>query len=348
MKQIASTIFKALPGLLLAGLFVLACSGSNEEEAKSMEQIQKEEGVPVVVKEVTPQKFGKYLTFYGQFKGYKETTVGAAIGGRIDKINAIPGTKVKENQVIIEFPEDAPASQYQQAKAAYVNSKKTYERMKALHEKGEIAQADFDGISTKFAVDKRNFETMKDMLKLDAPYDGVITEIMVHEGDNVKGESALFKIAQLNKMKIRIWLSDDERMAIKKGMTVEAAVAGKSYPGKVSDLSMSVDPMKQAFYADLIFDNRDSEILPGLTADVKVVLYENEQAIVIPRNLLKSDDSGKFVCLANGSTVTKQMVTVKNESGVYYEIGSGLQAGDPLIVKGSARLSDGAKIKVVK
>jgi len=333
--------------LLLSSLIFVNCSG-NEEESKSMEQIQAEEGIPVVVEKVTPKKFGKYLTFYGKFKGYKETTIGAAIGGRIDKINALPGTKVKENQVIIEFPEDAPASQYQQTKAAYLNSKKTYERMKALHEKGEIAQAQFDGIETKFEVDKRNFETMKDMLKLDAPYDGVITEVMVHEGDNVKSKAALFTIAQLNKMKIRIWLSDDERMDIQKGMAAQAQVAGRTYPGKVSDLSMSVDPMKQAFYADLIFDNSSGEILPGLTADVKVILYENEQAIVIPRNLLKEDDSGKFVCLANSSTVKKQMVTIKNESSVYYEIASGLQTGDPLIVKGSARLTDGAKIKVVK
>ena len=333
--------------LILSSILLPACSGS-EEESKSMEQIQKEEGIPVVVKKVTPQKFSKYLTFYGQFKGYKETTIGAAIGGRIEKINALPGSKVKENQVIIEFPEDAPASQYQQAKSAYENSKKTYERMKALHEKGEIAQAQFDGIETKFKVDKRNYETMKDMLRLEAPYDGVITEVMVHEGDNVKGKAALFTIAQLNKMKIRIWLSDSERMQFKKGIQALATVAGRTYSGKVSDLSMSVDPMKQAFYADLIFNNPANEILPGLTAEVKVVLYENEQAIVIPRNLLKKDDSGTFVYLANGSTVKKQMVSIKNESGIYYELASGLNSGDPLIVKGAARLTEGAKIKIVK
>lgn len=339
---------KAISSLLIiSGLFLSSCSDS-EEESKSMEQIQKENGIPVVVQKVTPQKFGEYLSFYGRFKGYKETTIGAAIGGRIDKINALPGTYVKENQVIVEFPEDAPASQYQQAKSAYENSKKTYERMKALHDNGEIAQAQFDGIETKFKVDKRNFETMKDMLHLDAPYNGVITEVMVHEGDNVKGKAPLFTIAQLNKMKIRIWLSDSERMQIKKGMFVQATVAGKTYPGKVKDLSMSVDPMKQAFYADIIFDNRNSEILPGLTADIKVVLYENEQAIVISRNLLKQDKNGKFVYLADGSTVKRQMVTIKNESGVLYEIGSGLKSGDPLIIKGVARLTEGAKINIVK
>ena len=333
---------------LLAGIGFSGCSGDDEKESKSMEQIQKEEGIPVAVEKIKLQRFEKFLSFFGKFKGEKETIVGAMIGGRIEKINFRPGDKVKKDEVIIEFPMDSPASQYQQAKSAYENSKKTYERMKNLFERGEIAQAQFDGVETKYLVDKRNYETMKDMLQLDAPYDGTITEIMVHEGDNVKAKKPLFTIAKLNRMKIRIWLSDSERMQIKKGMKAIATVGSRSYAGKVYELSLSVNPMKQAFYADLIFDNRNREILAGTTADVKIITYENDSAIVVPRNLVKEEKAKKYVFLANGDTAKKQFVTVSNENGINYEIGSGLKEGDPLIVKGSARLSDGAKIKVVK
>ncbi len=338
-----------LISLILAGWLLTGCSGQDEVTSKSMEDIQKAEGVPVVVQTVQPQAFEKNLTFFGQFKGYKETIVGAMIGGRIETIHAKPGDRVKENQVIIEFPKDSPASQYQQAKAAYENSKKTYERMKALHEKGEIAQAQFDGITTRYLVDKRNFETMSDMLHLDAPYNGVVTELMVHEGDNVKAKTPLFTVAQLNKMKLRIWLSDEERMEIKKGMSVEARVGKNVFFGTVYDLSMSVDPMKQAFYADIIFDNPQGKILPGLTAEVNVILYQNPKAIVVTRNLVKTGADGKpFVFLAKENKALRQPVHIARESGVWYEIDSGLQAGDPLIVQGNARLSNGVKIKVVK
>ncbi len=336
-------------GITAMGLMLTGCSGQDEVKSKSMEDIQKAEGVPVVVQSVQPRPFEKKLTFFGQFKGYKETIVGAMIGGRIETIHAKPGDRVKENQVIIEFPKDSPASQYQQAKAAYENSKKTYERMKALHDKGEIAQAQFDGITTKYLVDKRNFETMSDMLHLDAPYDGVVTELMVHEGDNVKSKTPLFTVAQLNKMKLRIWLSDEERMEIKKGMSVEAKVGKNVFTGTVYDLSMSVDPMKQAFYADIIFDNPDGEILPGLTAEVKVILYQNPKAIALTRNLVKTGPDGKpFVFLAKENKAVQQPVHIAHESGVWYEIDKGLQAGDPLITRGNARLTDGVKIKVVK
>ena len=334
---------------LLTIIGFTGCSGEEEKESKSLEQIQKEEGIPVTVEQVSQQRFVKYLTYFGKFSGEKETIIGAMIGGRIDKINVRPGDFVKKNDVIIQFPEDSPASQYEQAKSAYENSKKTYERMKALYEKGEIAQAQYDGAETQYSVDKRNYETMKDMLKLDAPYDGTITEIMVHEGDNVKEKTPLFTIAKLDKMKIRVQLSDDERMQIKIGMKATATVGGKTFSGKVSDLSLSVNAMTQSFYADLVFDNSKKEILAGTTADVKIITYENDNAITVSRNLVKDENGKNFVFLSNGGSSAKmQLVNIANENGTEYEIKSGLKEGDLLIVKGSSRLTDGTKIKVIK
>jgi len=343
--------FKLLQIVLLnlfAIIILIGCSSNGEKKSESMEQIQKENGIPVVVRKVVPQKFEKYFSFYGKFRGDKQTTIGAMIGGRVDKILVNAGDRVKKDQVIIKFPNDAPASQIQQAEAAYKNSKKNFERMKALLEKGEIAQAQFDGVETKYLVDKRNFETLKQTLHLDAPYDGTITEIMVHEGDNVKKKSSLFTIAKLNRMKIRIWLNESERMQIKKGMTALATVSENTFTGKVESLSFSEDPFKQAFSADLIFNNSKRNILSGTTANIRIITYSNPNAIVIPKNLVKKDNSGYYVFLATDGKARKQIVTVNKLSGINYEISKGLKVGDKLIVKGNARLTVGIKINVVK
>ncbi len=347
MKRKILNGIKILAVLSLSAFFLSACASENKKESLSMEKIQKKEGYPVTIEKVEPQTFKKYLTFVGKFKGIRQTIVGAMIGGRIQKINAKPGDRVKKNQVIIEFPEDSPASQIQQARAAFDVAQKTYNRMKALFKAGQVSQAQLDGTEAKYLVTKRNYETMKQMLKLDVPYDGTITEVMVHEGDNVKAKTPLFTVAKLNKMKIRIWLSDEERMEIKKGMTAYATVGDKTFVGKVADLSIAVDPMKQAFYADVIFNNAYRQILPGLTANVKVVVYENDNAIVVPRNLIFRDNSGQYVFVAKGSEAVKRYVTVKNQSGINSEIALGLNAGDLLITKGVARLTDGVKIKAV-
>jgi len=357
MARILNKLFKnsAFQIILINTMVIFlfaGCSSDGKKKSKSMEQIQKEHGFPVEVQKVAAKKFEEDLTFYGKFRGIKETTIGAIIGGRVDKILAKPSDKVKKNQIIIMFPNDAPASQIQQAKAAFENSRKTYKRMNALLVKGEIAQAQFDAAKTKFIVDKRNFETLKQTLHLDAPYNGTITQIIVHEGDNVKKKAPLFTVAKLNQMKIRLWLSDKERMKIKKGMTVFATVGNKTFSGKITIISLGEDPSKQAFYADAVFNNDKSEILSGTTADVKIEIYSNDNAIVIPRNLVKFDGNKAYVFLAENSNgkilAKKQYVKINHSSGINYEIGSGLSEGDLLITKGNARISDGIKIKVVK
>lgn len=348
MNILLKQLLQATTISILVLLSISGCSSDGVEKSKSLEQIQKEEGIPVNVQALNNQQFIKELTFFGKFKGDKETIIGAMIGGRIAKINYRPGDNVQKDDVIIEFPEDSPASQFQQAKSGYENSLKSYQRMKALHEKGEIAQAQFDGVETKYFVDKRNFETMKDMLKLDAPYNGTITELMVHEGDNVKAKTPLFTIAKLNKMQIRIWLSDSERMTIKKGMKAIAKVGDKSFIGKVYELSLSVNPMTQSFYADLVFDNSKREILAGTTADVKIITYENDNTIVVPRNLIKRENDKTYVFLSDANKAKKQYVEIANENGIEYEIKSGLNIGDNLIIKGSTKLVNGTKIKVIK
>ncbi len=334
--------------LIGIALFVLGCSENNREGSKSLEEIQKEKGIPVVVQTIQPTHFEKSLKFFGTFRGQRETIVGAMIGGRVAKIFYKPGDKVAKDAVVIEFPEDSPAAQFRQAKSAYEYSKKNFERLKALYEKGEIAQAQYDGARTKFLVDKSNYETMKDLLKLKAPYAGTITDVMVHEGDNVKAKTPLFTIAKLNKMKLRIWLSEKERQQVKPGMVALATVAGQTFRGTVSDVSLGMNPVRQAFYADLIFDNAQGNILAGTTADVKVIIYENPQAIAIPRHLVQQKDGTFYVFLANKGKALQRPITIGQDNGLQYEIIDGLHAGDSLIVQGTAKLTNGIKINVVR
>lgn len=348
MKNNVNKILVFFTMNILALLLIAGCSSEKNKASKSIEQIQKENGIPVRVEIIKTNRFEKYFSFYGKFKGIKETTISSMFAGRIDKINVKPGNYVKKDQVIVEFPEDTPASKYQQAKAAFLNSEKNYNRMKALLAKGEIAQVKFDGAETQYLIDKRNYETMKDMLKLDAPYNGIVTEIIVHKGDYVKDKTPLFTVADLSKMKIRVWLSEEERLQIKKGMKVFATVAGKTFTGKVGDLSISVDPMKQAFYADLIFDNSRNEIMAGTTADVKIIIYENNKAFIVSRNLVKSDNTGSYVYLVKNSKAKKQYVLIGEKGGINYEIKKGLKVEDALIVEGNTKLTNGIKIKVVK
>lgn len=333
---------------VIAALTIVSCGKDEQVESKSMQQIQAEQGVPVSVETVEYKPFQKYLGFFSQLYGIKQTTRGAMIGGRIDKVNARVGEAVKKDQIIVRFPEDSPSLSFEQAKSAYENSKKTYDRMKVLLESGETSQANYDGAETQYLVNKRNYESMKQMLFLEAPYDGVITEIMVNEGDNIKSNDPVFTIAQLSKMRAKVWASETEVKTIKVGMTALAVINDKEYKGRVDEIAVGIDPYKQAFYAEVEFDNGDRSLKSGVTADIRLLTYENKKAVVIQRNLISKDDKGGYVFVLNNSQAQKRYIKSGNENGLYLEIIEGLTSGDKLIVKGASQLVDGTKVNVIQ
>ncbi|GAB4287598.1 MAG: CzcB/NccB family metal efflux transporter periplasmic adaptor subunit [Ignavibacteriaceae bacterium] len=333
--------------LAATSLFLNSC-GKDDQNAKSMTQIQEEEGIPVKITEVNRQPFKKYLSYFSKLTGIKEATRSAIVGGKIEKIHFRVGDFVKEDQVVISFPEDHLAAQYHQAKSAFENAEKTYERMKALLEAGETSQANFDAAETQYLVSKSNYQAAKDMIFIDAPFDGYLVDIKVNEGDNVKNDTHLFTIAQLYRMKARVWVTEKEIGFIKKGMKAEISFNGKTYTGNVTEVSLGMDPMKQAFYAEIEFPNPNMELKNGLTVEPGILVYENENAIVVPRNLVQKDEKGTFVFLEQNGTAVKRYISNGMDSGILYEVSEGLKEGDRLITQGASQLTDGAKVNVIQ
>jgi len=342
---------KNLKSLLILPVVLFAMlngCGSDEEPAKSMAQIQQEDGIPVQVETVEYKPFEKFQNYFGKLTGIKEAIKGAPFGGRISQINYKVGDYVEANQVVIEFPIDEPGSMYEQAKVTFENSERMYERTKVLLKAGETSQVNFDNVEAQYLVNKRNYENAKQLTFIEAPFSGTIVDIKVNVGDNVNKDAPLFTIAQLHKMRVKIWITEKEINQIKKGLTAEIVFGGKIYTGTVVDKSLALDPAKQAFYAEVEFDNSKREIKSGVTVEVKVLIYKNPKAIIIPRNIVMSDDGGQYIFIDKDGIAEKRYVTNGQESGVYYEISSGLQVGDKLVIHGGSQLNDGAKVKVIQ
>jgi RND family efflux transporter MFP subunit len=333
-----------LGSIILTAIFFSYCGAENKEE----DYQGGENEVPVKIEEIKYQPFEKYLTFYSKLYGKKETTKGAMVGGKIEKINYPVGAYVKEKDVVVEFDIYNPSVQYEQAKTSYENLKKNYERMKVLLDAGETSQSNFDAVETQYLVAKRNYEAVKQLLFIEAPFDGVIVDIKVHPGDNVKSEVALFTISQINKMRSKIWVSENELNQFKKGMKVITEFNGEKFIGRVVEISMAIDPMKQAFFVEVEFNNPRGILKSGVTTEIKILVYENPQAIIIPRNLVNKDENGAFVFVVKNNQAEKKHINNIRESGLYYEVSSGLNQGDMLVVKGATQLDNGTYVKIIQ
>ncbi|NLO20026.1 MAG: efflux RND transporter periplasmic adaptor subunit [Ignavibacteria bacterium] len=348
MNQKMSFVSFVLVLSVSAFLFIACQKEELQERAMSVEQIREIEGAPVSVMVLAPQEFERKLNFFASLSGIKEYKEHSKVADRIQKINVQVGSSVPAGKVIIEFPTNNPALQYNQAKAAYENAEKTYKRMKNLLEAGESSQANYDGAETQYIVSKRNFESIKQLVLVETPISGVVTELFYKEGDNVDYGRHLFTVAQLNRMKAKIWASDEEVAQLKVGMTAVISLNDQNIEGRISEIALAKDMNKKAFAVEVQFNNPKMLLKSGMTTDLSITIYKKANTITVPRNFIKNELGKHFVFLDVNGTAQRRDIEVGEDSGIYTEVVSGLQAGDRLITDGIALVKDGAKIKVTK
>lgn len=331
--------------------FVLVLGGSyctrEKSEAKSMEQIYQEDGVPVSTVTVVPEKFETVLSFNSVLTGIKESTAYAAMGDKVEKIYVGVGDYVKKDQVLVTFPTDSPSARYYQAKVAFENAGTAFQRIDNLYKSGGISLQERDNAKAAYDVAAADWNTVRQMVKVKAPIDGYVTKVHVSETDNVDKEMPLVTISRTDRMKAAIWVSEDEIADVRKDMPAVAAWKGNTVEGKVVEVDLAMNYLKKAFRALVEFDNPDNQMKAGTTVDIRITTSSKPGAIVVERKNLIEENGEHFAYVVKEGKAEKRKVTLAKQQGLDVEIAEGLNTGDELIVEGQMLLENGSKVRIV-
>ena len=95
------------------------------------------------------------------------------------------------------------------------------------------------------------------------------------------------------------------------------------------------------------FANDDEALFPNEFVNVRLLVDTLHQAVLVPTAAVLSGAPGNYVYLVNkDDTVSVHKVTLGPSDGKNTVIAGGLEAGASVVIDGTDRLSDGAKIKV--
>lgn len=95
------------------------------------------------------------------------------------------------------------------------------------------------------------------------------------------------------------------------------------------------------------FANEDEALFPNEFVNVKILVDTLNQAVLVPTPAVLSGAPGDYVYLVNSDdSVSVRKVALGPSDGTNTAILSGLSVGDTVVIDGTDRLSDGAKISV--
>ncbi len=328
--------------LLLSG----AC-GKKETAGKNMEQIQQEQGIPVRVQKIENRTFVQDLTYNAPLEGRESTTVQSMVSDVVTGVLAHVGDRIQAGQLVITFPSNTPAAQFEQATTGFNAAQTAFNRMRNLFADGAISRQDLDNAETAFRIAQANLSASDQMINVRAPIDGVITNIMVSRSERSWPGQDLFTIASTTGFKARVMVPDTRIKEVRQGLPVEAQWQDQTLSGRVSRVALALDPYSRAVPVEVEFPVYNPRVSFGVTARLRLIVKSKPDCVVVQRQHIVTSNDQHFVWVnENGRAVRREIVTGLDNQ-LEYEVLSGLAPGDQLIVEGLNLLASNARLRVI-
>lgn len=320
----------------------LYAGGNKEIENQDIEN--KEQGVPVKFKKISLQDFSTLLSFTSSIKGQTDSIAKSMISDTVKDVLSEVGDYVEKDQVIVTFPLNTPSANYYQGKAAFDSAFAAFKRLSNLFDNNGISRQDFDNAKTQYDVQKANWETINNMVKVKAPVAGYVTRLSVQPSDNVTPGDTLFAIADYDNLSATVWASDSEISKIIKGQRVFLQWEGNLLEGKVTRVDLAKNPEKKAFSVKILVSNKEHKVPSGVTAEINIETNFYSNSVVLNRKDMLRDGDKWYVYVNNNNTALRQPITVAERQGLTFRISEGLNPGDLMIYEGQQLLRDNDKI----
>jgi Cu(I)/Ag(I) efflux system membrane fusion protein len=273
----------------------------------------------------------------------------AYFNGRIERLNInYEGEEVKRGQQLatIYSPELVSA---QQELITALKLKSTqpalYTAVRNKLKLWKLSDAQINQIETSGKV-VENFPVY-------ANVSGVVSSIMVEEGDYVKTGSPLVKVANLNSVWAIFDAYENQLELFKKGQTLE--VSTRSYPNETFQATISfVDPLlnnsSRTLEVRAELDNKKGLLKPGMFVVGEIKTSENMMAdvVTVPESavLWTGERSVVYVQPNPGESVFEMReVALGNLSNGSYPVVSGLEVGEEVVAKGTFTVDAAAQLQ---
>ena len=337
---------------VLAALVVASCGGrgGNGQPAGPGFPGAPGENVTPSVEVVTAsaRDVAQESTYSSSVEAYATNNIMPQSGARIRKINVEVGDYVVKGQVLAEMDR----FQLEQLELQIQNDEVEYARLKGLFEEGGVSQSDFETAELGYKVRKTNYQNLLENTILRSPINGYVTARNFDVGDMFSMSAPLFTVQQVVPVKLLVGISENEYTKVKKGDVVSItvdALPSRTFTGKVNRLYPTINAATHTFNAEVIVQNADRALRPGMFARVTVNFGTNHRIVLPDRCIVKQEGPGqKFVyLLRSDDTVSYVPVTVGRHMGAEYEVVDGVTEGDTVVSKGQTVLKDGIKVVVL-
>lgn len=336
----------------------------------------------VVVIKLEPRREVYTTALAGRIASFQVAEVRPQVGGILQQRLFTEGADVKAGQALYQIDPATYEAALDSAQAALMKSEAnvTPARLKAERfrellaikavskQEYDDAQAAFKQAEADVAVNRAAVKTARinlEYTKVRSPISGRIGKSAFTPGALVTANQAqaLTSVRQLDPVYVDITQSSQDLLRLRaqftngelRSVAEEAPVRlklenGAMYPheGRLQFTDVSVDESTGMVSLRALFPNPEHILLPGMYVRAVIIEGVDENALLVPQRALRRDPKGQASVLLvdGGGKAEVRLVDVGRTVGDSWQVLSGLNPGDLVIVEGGQNVRPGMSVKI--
>jgi len=358
------------------GVGALAAYFSADSRAKEKQVVKAPAASPVAVIAAVQQTVPVRLQAIGNVEAYSTVAVKSRVDGQIVEVPFREGQEVKKGEVIFRIDPRGFEASLRQAEAQALrdvasrdqaaNQERRYQELLDKNFVSKDAYAQYrTNAATAEATSKASQAALENArLSLDytiirSPIDGYVGRALLQAGNMVKANDtiSLVVINQVKPVYVSFAIPEQQLATVrdlmrKNPLAVEVAAPGSDKviaAGRIAFLDNAVDQTTGTIKVRAVFDNADAALWPGQFYTVRVKLYDQENAIIVPSRALQTGPDGQFVYVvkADMTAEARKVIALRSEGDVTVLADGALAKGERVVVRGALRLAPGIKVNIV-
>ncbi len=328
--------------LVFSAAVFAGCKPGAPEESDQVATV-----VAVQVGKLCRATIHRYVTAYGVVepeparngKPGAGSRLAPPVAGLIAEVNCAEGQRVEKGAILFRL-DSRPID------VAVEFAQQTYERQKKLLPVGGTSQKALQEAEQQLA----SARAQQALLRIQAPFSGVIARVNARPGEAVDLNSVLAEIVDLDRLVATASVPTAELTGLKTGQPVEFIVEGKptAERGAVSFVSPQIDPKSGAALVRASVPP-NAGLRPGQYVQLRIVSEERLDRLAAPaESVVKNEDGNMVIAVVQGDKAVQKPVKAGAKDGSLIEVeGDGLKEGDTVVTVGAYGLPKETKVRVL-
>jgi multidrug efflux system membrane fusion protein len=317
--------------------------------------------ISAVTAEVKP--VAKFLSGIGTLQAVHQVTVAPEVGGLITQIMFQPGATVNAGDPLVQL-NDAPergdlAGFEAQARVAGANLDRD-KQLSAREFQSKMVVDQQQALRDQAAAGIAKTQAQIAQKLIRAPFAGQLGVRQVNVGGYVIPGGPLVTLTDLSQLWANFTLPEQVSSQIKVGQAVQIkadAYPGRTFKATVTAIEPQISQQTRTILIQATMDNADHALLPGMFANVQVVLPDAPDLVVVPETAVDYSLYGDavFVVHEDGKDdkgqpilkVARTFVTTGDRFDGKVAILTGLKGGERVAASGQLKLNNGTAVTIL-